>query len=172
MFYLIWFGCVWQRHVLNPAPCVRHIWNRSLDSYESNPMLGSHRHASWRFRGKTKMKFKRFLFLCFLGLSSMSLIATLLLPRIKENNLLRFPSDTLSRYAELLHLNISLSNGWVDFKSNIFVEIVQPAKHRWCIVVLLRLTRFIPVKATHRWIHGNKRKCLDLDNNKPLDSVK
>ncbi|XP_020611720.1 galactose-3-O-sulfotransferase 4-like isoform X2 [Orbicella faveolata] len=43
------------------------------------------------------MKFKSFLLLCFLGLSLMSFIATLLLPRIKEKNLLRFPFDTLLR---------------------------------------------------------------------------
>lgn len=149
-----------------PRPCVRHIWNRSLNNYQGNPMLGFHRHVSWRFsRSKTKMRFKRFLLLCFLGLCLMCFTATLLLPRIKEKNLLRFPSDTLSRYAEFLHLNISLSNGWVNHKSNYVVEIVKPATHRW--FALLRWTRFIPVKATYRWIHRNERNCLDLDNNNP-----
>lgn len=163
--------CVWQQRVLAHR-CVRHIWNRSLNNYESNPMLEFRRYASWRFRVKRKMRFKRFLLLCFLGLSLMCFTATLLLPRIKENNLIRFPSDTFSRYAEFLHRNISLSNGWVNLKSDYFVEIVKPAKRRWLVGVLLCWTRVIPVKATHRWMHRNLRKCLDLYNNNPLETVK
>ena len=55
------------------------------------------------------MRFQRFLFFSFLGLSFMCFIASLLLPKIKERNLMHFPSKTLSRYAEFLRAKLNPS---------------------------------------------------------------
>lgn len=55
------------------------------------------------------MRFQRFLFFSFLGLSFMCFIATLLLPKIKERNLIHFPSKTFSRYAEFLRAKLNPS---------------------------------------------------------------
>ena len=80
---------------------------------ERNPIFDKTRSRPWLCvsfqRKRNKMRFTRFLLLSFVGLSFMCFIATLLLPKINERNLIHLPSKTFSRYAEFLRTKLSPS---------------------------------------------------------------
>lgn len=63
--------------------------------------------------GRDRMKFVRFLLLCFLAVCLLCFTAILLLPRVNEKNIIRLPSKAISEYADFFAAKFSHAYGWV-----------------------------------------------------------